>query len=162
MFGFFKNFFKRFGKKEVEQLNSGDTAKERLHLVLMQDRANVSADLIDMMKQDIIDDIKKYVDVDEKEIDVKLTNQIRNDGSNGSPTLYANIPITNVKSEMNILDSAKKMGDNIADGEVVKNSILNIGKEESKETKTVKSETSSKKSTTKKSTPKKVSTKKDA
>ena len=42
------------------------TAKERLHLVLMQDRANVSADFLDMMKQEIIEVIKKYIDIDEK------------------------------------------------------------------------------------------------
>ena len=39
-------FFKNIGKKEEknnETENSKDAAKERLHLVLMQDRANVSA-----------------------------------------------------------------------------------------------------------------------
>ena len=39
--------------------DSKDTAKERLHLVLMQDRANVSADFLELMKQEIIDVIKK-------------------------------------------------------------------------------------------------------
>ena len=37
------NFFKKSVKKEEKQLsnNSKSAAKERLHLVLMQDRANV-------------------------------------------------------------------------------------------------------------------------
>lgn len=96
------NFFKRAGKKEEKretQENSKDAAKERLHLVLMQDRANVSADFLELMKQEIIDVIKKYIDVDEKEIDVRLTNQENEDGTNGAPALYANIPILNIKNE---------------------------------------------------------------
>ena len=97
--GNIKGFFKKFGKKEEVDENTKDAAKERLHLVLMQDRANVSADFLEMMKQEIIDVIKKYVDVDEAEIDVRLTNQINDDGTNGAPALYANIPITGIKNE---------------------------------------------------------------
>lgn len=93
------NFFKKFAKSEEENAKSKDTAKERLHLVLMQDRANVSADFLEMMKQEIIEVIKKYIEVDEKEIDVKLTNKTNDDGSMGAPALYANIPITNIKNE---------------------------------------------------------------
>ena len=42
------NFFKNISKKNRKQAqeNSKDAAKERLHLVLMQDRANVSADFL--------------------------------------------------------------------------------------------------------------------
>ena len=72
-------------------------AKERLHLVLMQDRANVSADFLEMMKQEIIDVIKKYIDVDEKEIDVHLTSKANEDGTSAAPALYANIPIVSIK-----------------------------------------------------------------
>ena len=99
MLGNIKGFFKKFGKKEEVDENTKDAAKERLHLVLMQDRANVSADFLEMMKQEIIDVIKKYVDVDEEEIDVRLTNQINDDGSNGAPALYANIPIKGINNE---------------------------------------------------------------
>jgi len=100
------NFFKKIGKKEEnkEQENSKDAAKERLHLVLMQDRANVSVDFLELMKQEIIDVIKKYIDVDESEIEVKLTNQENPDGTNGAPALYANIPILNIKND------ARKIG----------------------------------------------------
>ena len=66
----------------------------------MQDRANVSADFLDLMKQEIIEVIKKYVVVDEKEIDVRLTNQANDDGTNGAPALYANIPIVNIKNDV--------------------------------------------------------------
>lgn len=95
-------FFKNIGNKEEKkqsQENSKDAAKERLHLVLMQDRANVSADFLELMKQEIIDVIKKYIEIDEKEIDVRLTNKENEDGTNGAPALYANIPILNIKND---------------------------------------------------------------
>ena len=101
MFEGITNFFKRVLKPgQALDESSKDTAKERLHLVLMQDRANVSADFLDLMKQEIIDVIKKYVEVDEKEIDVRLTNQANDDGTNGAPALYANIPIVNIKNDL--------------------------------------------------------------
>ena len=96
------NFFKNIGKKEDKkqsQESSKDAAKERLHLVLMQDRANVSADFLELMKQEIIEVIKKYIEIDEKEIDVRLTNKENEDGTNGAPALYANIPILNIKND---------------------------------------------------------------
>ena len=100
MFENVSNFFKKVFKKEMQkESDSGKEAKERLHLVLMQDRANVSADFLEMMKQEIIEVIKKYIDVDENSIDVRLTNQTNEDGTNGAPALYANIPIISIKEE---------------------------------------------------------------
>ena len=100
MFESIMNFFKKMTKKEEQTLKSKDAAKERLHLVLMQDRANVSADFLDLMKQEIIEVIKKYIDIDEGAMDVRLTNKENDDGSNGAPALYANIPILNIKDEV--------------------------------------------------------------
>ncbi len=99
MFDNILKFFKKMIKKENQASNSKDTAKERLHLVLLQDRANVSADFLDLMKQEIIEVIKKYIEIDESAIDVRLTNKENSDGTNGAPALYANIPILNIKEE---------------------------------------------------------------
>ena len=100
MFESIMNLFKKLNKKEKKAtINSKEAAKERLHLVLMQDRANVSADFLELMKQEIIDVIKKYIEIDEKEIDVRLTNKENEDGTNGAPALYANIPILNIKND---------------------------------------------------------------
>ena len=96
----FDKFLKIFKKNTNEEnKDSRDAAKERLHLVLMQDRANVSADFMELMKQEIIEVIKKYIEVDENSIDVKLTNKVNSDGTTGVPMLYANIPITGVKED---------------------------------------------------------------
>lgn len=99
MFESIVNFFKKLGKTEKDTTRSKDAAKERLHLVLMQDRANVSADFLDLMKQEIIEVIKKYIDIDEEAMDVRLTNKQNDDGTTGAPALYANIPIMTIKDE---------------------------------------------------------------
>ncbi len=100
MFENIMKFFNKLRKKEEKTApNSKEAAKERLHLVLMQDRANVSADFLELMKQEIIEVIKKYIDIDEGAIDVRLTNKENEDGTNGAPALYANIPILNIKHE---------------------------------------------------------------
>lgn len=102
------SFFKKLGKTEEKEGKSKDTAKERLHLVLMQDRANVSADFLELMKQEIIDVIKKYIEIDESAIDVRLTNKTNEDGTNGAPALYANIPITNIRNDVAVQASKEK------------------------------------------------------
>ena len=112
MFESIINFFKKFSKEEKK--DSKDTAKERLHLVLMQDRANVSADFLEMMKQEIIEVIKKYIDVDENSIDVKLTNKVNSDGTTGAPALYANIPIVSLKDDTKKLNINREKADKVA------------------------------------------------
>ena len=108
MFEGLMKFFSKMRKKEEKTPNSKSAAKERLHLVLMQDRANVSADFLELMKQEIIDVIKKYIEVDESAIDVRLTNKENDDGTNGAPALYANIPIINIKNETRKMKMIKK------------------------------------------------------
>lgn len=86
-------FIKGLQKKERE--NSKVAAKERLKLVLMQDRASVSPDFFEMMKKEIIEVIKKYIEIDEEALEVQLTRGFE-DGLEG-PALYANIPIKSIK-----------------------------------------------------------------
>ena len=109
MFESIMKFFNKLKKKEEKTAtHSKEAAKERLHLVLMQDRANVSADFLELMKQEIIEVIKKYIDIDEGAIDVRLTNKENEDGTNGAPALYANIPILNIKNEARKLEKKKE------------------------------------------------------
>ena len=131
MFENILNFFKKLGKNEnIETNGSKNKAKERLHLVLMQDRANVSADFLELMKQEIIDVIKKYIEVEENEIDVRLTNEVKEDGTTGAPSLYANIPIVNIRNDMKKEVQEEKKKD---DEKKAENSDNN--EEEKKETK---------------------------
>jgi len=112
MFENIMSFFRKMTKKENKITNSKEQAKERLHLVLMQDRANVSADFLDLMKQEIIDVIKKYIEVDENAIDVRLTNKDNGDGTTGAPALYANIPITKIRDDLKPTNKEDKKENN--------------------------------------------------
>lgn len=112
MFKSITQFFQKFRKSEKEESKS--TAKERLHLVLAQDRANISADFLEMMKQEILEVIKKYIDIDEKAIDVRLTNKEGEDGKIGAPALYANIPIITIKNEARKLEGTLNKENNTA------------------------------------------------
>ena len=103
MFEGITTFFRRVLKPgQALEESSKDTAKERLHLVLMQDRARVSADFLELMKQELIEVIKKYVVVDEEEIDVRLINPTNEDGTTGAPELYATIPIINIRNDIKV------------------------------------------------------------
>lgn len=134
-------FFKK-AKKEDKPSNgkSKTAAKERLHLVLMQDRANVSADFLDLMRQEIIDVIKKYIEVDESAIDVRLTNKENEDGTNGAPALYANIPIITIKNEARKMDNANKKEANKEEKVVEKEKTQSNIENNSSENKTDKEE----------------------
>lgn len=88
------DFLKIFTKKQEKSKN---VAKERLKLVLVHDRSDLSPQLLEDIRKDIMDVISKYVEIDEGELDIKLT-KMKKDGEN-SPTsaLVANIPINKVK-----------------------------------------------------------------
>ena len=115
------NFMKSFQKKDKDI--SKQAAKDRLKLVLMQDRASVSPDFFEMMKKEIIDVIKKYIEIDEESLEVQLTRGFEA-GLEG-PALYANIPIKNIKPVASNGDETGVDSDNVAQiTEVVADEIL--------------------------------------
>jgi cell division topological specificity factor len=85
---------KLFGKSK----SSKDVAKERLKLVLIHDRANVSPEFLEMVKGEIIKVITNYMEIDESALDIQLTRTKSDDGDRVVPALVANIPIKNVKN----------------------------------------------------------------
>jgi cell division topological specificity factor len=88
--GFFDVFFKK--------KNSSNTAKERLKFVLVSDRANCSPETMEMIKNDIIEVISKYMEIDVAGLDIQIT-QTESEGGNGIvPAIYANIPIKELKA----------------------------------------------------------------
>ena len=77
--------------------SSGDVAKDRLKLLLVSDRANCSPEMMEMIKNDIIQVISKYMDIDTDSLNIQIT-ETESDSDNGSvPALYANIPIRDMK-----------------------------------------------------------------
>lgn len=73
--------------------NSSVIAKDRLKLVLVSDRANCSPEVMELIKNDIINVISKYMEIDAEGLDIQIT-QTESETDNGKvPALYANIPI---------------------------------------------------------------------
>ncbi len=66
---------------------SRDIAKDRLHLVLVQDRVNLSSAKMTELKDELIRVISKYVEIDQEGINISLTKTGR------QSRLTADIPI---------------------------------------------------------------------
>lgn len=79
---------KLFGREEV---GSKHVAKERLRLVLVHDRANVSPQLLQVLKADLLKVISNYMEVDEKGLEVQI------DRTESAVALVASIPIKRLK-----------------------------------------------------------------
>ncbi|MTI81527.1 MAG: cell division topological specificity factor MinE [Firmicutes bacterium] len=80
-----------FGKDNT----SKDVAKERLRLVLVHDRANVSPQMLHSLKADMIKVISKYMEIDEEALEVNLNSE------DSQVALVANIPIKKMKRASN-------------------------------------------------------------
>ena len=77
--------------------SSGDVAKDRLKLLLISDRSNCSPEIMELIKNDIIKVISKYMEIDCEGLDIQIT-QTESEGENGRvPALCANIPIKDMK-----------------------------------------------------------------
>lgn len=70
---------------------SKDVAKERLRLVLVHDRADMSQDVMNHLREDLIAVINKYMEIDQDALEVSMNNE------DGTASLVANIPILSVK-----------------------------------------------------------------
>ncbi len=83
-----------FSKENKESKN---IAKERLKLVLIHDRADISPKFLQMIESDIIRVMSEYVEIDEEGLDVKMTRTKNGNDGSSVPALIANIPIIKVK-----------------------------------------------------------------
>ncbi|MBC7088387.1 MAG: cell division topological specificity factor MinE [Tissierellales bacterium] len=80
------------------QEKSKDVAKERLKLVLVHDRADLSPRLLELIKNDIIDVISNYAEIDIPDIDIKMTKTTKEGDNRPVSALIANIPIKKIKN----------------------------------------------------------------
>ena len=70
---------------------SGSVSKERLQLVLIHDRNDISPEILTALRSDLIKTIKKYLDIDEEGIELDLNREDR------SVALLASIPLKNMQ-----------------------------------------------------------------
>lgn len=83
------DLFKFFTKND----KSKNTAKERLKLVLIHDRTNISPQFIDNLKIDLLEVLHKYVEIDESEVNIQFTRTRRECDNMPIQAIVANIPI---------------------------------------------------------------------
>ena len=83
------SFLDRLSRK---QNSSANQAKERLSLVLIHDRTDLSPENLRSLKDRLIEVISDYVNIDTRHTEI----EIRNDGR--EQTLIANIPLMKPRS----------------------------------------------------------------
>ena len=71
--------------------NSKDRAKSRLKLIIAHDRASINPDMMAAMREEILDVVARYVEVNREEMEFSLSNDQR------MTSLTANLPIRQVK-----------------------------------------------------------------
>lgn len=87
-------FFRQTEQEEVE--SAKDTACNRLRVVLMQDRTNLTPELMDRMRRELVELLSKYVEMDKEALDLSLEQ----DGD--QVALMLSIPVIRAKDEEEI------------------------------------------------------------
>ena len=77
--------------------SSKDVAKDRLKLILIHDRSDLSPELLELIKGEIMKVISSYAEIDASEVDIRLTRTDESEGN--SPALIASIPIRRIKNK---------------------------------------------------------------
>ena len=91
------DFITRFFKREEA---SKTLAKERLRLVLMSDRVSLAPDIFDEMKGEMLAVIRRYLDIDERALDMHFENLEQ------QFALLASIPVLKVRTAEEIRTAA--------------------------------------------------------
>lgn len=73
--------------------NSGTIAKKRLQFVLIADRAGCTTEILEMIKDDMIKAISKYMEIDTSGLKIKITHLEDTDASEKLPILYVSMPV---------------------------------------------------------------------
>ncbi len=75
----------------AREATSADVAKERLRLVLVHDRTNVSPQFLEALKNELIEVISRYMEIEEEQMDVTLQS------AENQVALVASIPVRRMK-----------------------------------------------------------------
>ena len=75
--------------------SSSEVAKDRLKFLLVSDGL-CSAEVMELIKNDIIEVISKRLEIDAQGLEIQLT-ETETDGNGKAPTICANIPIKSVR-----------------------------------------------------------------
>lgn len=87
------NFLKVFSNKVTPK----DVAKDRLRLILINDRGALAPDMLEKIREEILEVISKYIEIDGQDVDISF-NRAEDEEGNSGAALVANIPIKNLKT----------------------------------------------------------------
>lgn len=97
----FNKVFGFFRQAEKEE-NAKDTAVNRLRVVLMQDRTNLTPELLEKMRGELIELLSKYVEMDKDALELNFEQE------GNQMALMLSIPVLRAKDEDEIEDAAEK------------------------------------------------------
>ncbi|MGG5462778.1 cell division topological specificity factor MinE [Clostridium sp. B9] len=87
------SFLNVFSSKQTPK----QIAKDRLKVILIHDRGELSDEILDKIRMEILDVLSKYVEIENEDVDITVTKSNQVEGE--SPSLVANIPIKNIKGK---------------------------------------------------------------
>lgn len=73
--------------------NSGTIAKKRLQFVLIADRVGCTPEILEMIKDDMIKAISKYMEIDTTGLEIKITQMEDREKTETIPVLYVSVPV---------------------------------------------------------------------
>ncbi len=89
---------KHFGTRHFfRRKSSRDVARDRLKILLISDRVNCSLEMMELIKTDIAKVISKYMKIDAANMEIQINAKGKGNRGIKNPTLYANIPILDLK-----------------------------------------------------------------
>lgn len=97
-----------FKQTETNKENAKDVACNRLRVVLMQDRTNLTPELLQRMRRELVELLSKYVEMDKDALELNF------DQEGDQMALMLSIPVIRAKDEAEI-EAALKEEDTSAD-----------------------------------------------
>lgn len=91
-----------FHQTDNETSNAKDVACNRLKLVLMQDRTNLTPAIMDRMRKELIELLSKYVELDKELLDLNFEHE------DNQMALMLSIPVIRAKNEEEIQEMIDK------------------------------------------------------
>lgn len=90
-----------FKQTEKEEENAKDVACNRLRVVLMQDRTNLTPELLQRMRRELVELLSKYVEMDKDALELNF------DQEGDQMALMLSIPVIRAKDEKEIEEALK-------------------------------------------------------